>query len=93
MTDIADAINIGPVLAGELRQAGITTLEALRALGYRDAWQRVHAVNPQRDCGNSLLALAGAIEGVRWMRLPAEMRARITGEARAITAASAAGAS
>jgi hypothetical protein len=83
MTDIEDAINIGPVLAGELRQAGIGTLEQLREIGYMEGWRRIHTVNPDRDCGNSCLALAGALEGVRWMSLPKEMRLRIAAEARA----------
>jgi DNA transformation protein len=82
MTDIERAINIGPVLGAELRAAGITTVEDLRPLGYMAAWRRVHAVAPDRDCANSCLALAGAIEGVRWMKLPAEVRARIAAEAR-----------
>lgn len=73
---------MGPVLARELRRARITTLEKLRALGYREAWRRLHRVAPQRDCSSSCLALAGAIRGVRWMKLPAAERARIAAAAR-----------
>jgi DNA transformation protein and related proteins len=83
MTTIQDGKNIGPVLAGELRQAGIETLERLTEMGYLDAWRRIHAVNPNRDCTNSCLALAGAIEGIRWMKLPAERRAEIAAIAHA----------
>jgi DNA transformation protein len=82
MTRIEDAVNIGPVLGGELRSAGIETLEQLRALGYLEAWRRVHGANPDRDCASSCLALAGAIQGVRWTTLPAARRAQIAATAR-----------
>lgn len=82
-TPIAQAINIGPILSRELRQVGITTLEELRSVGYLEAWRRVHRFNPDRDCGNSCLALAGAIADMRWMKLPNEMRTQIVLEARA----------
>ena len=82
-TPINQAINIGPILSRELRQVGITTLEDLRAVGYLEAWRRVHSFNPDRDCGNSCLALAGAIADVRWMKLPNETRTQIVMEARA----------
>jgi hypothetical protein len=86
MTEIGCATNIGPVLAGELTRAGITTLETLREVGYQEAARLIQTVNPDRDCTNSMLALAGAIEGVRWMTLPAETRARITAEAHSLLA-------
>ena len=82
-TPISQAINIGSILSRELRQVGISTLEELRAVGYLEAWRRVHSFNPDRDCGNSCLALAGAIADVRWMKLPNEMRTQIVLEARA----------
>lgn len=82
MTDIERAINIGPVLAVALRRAGIDTVEELGRLGYLAAWQRVQAMVPDRDCVHTCLALAGAVEGVRWTRLPADVRARISAEAK-----------
>ena len=78
--DIEEAVNIGPRLATELHRAGINTLEELEALGYLEAWRQLHAVAPKRDCTNSCLALAGAIEGVRWMKLPKDVRARVARE-------------
>ncbi len=84
MMDIQEAINIGPRLAAELRQAGINTLEELKALGYLEAWRQLHTVAPDRDYTNSCLALAGAIEGVRWMKLPKDVRARVAQEAKAV---------
>lgn len=86
VTPIGQAVNVGPVLGVELRRAGIETLEALTELGYVSAWTRLRAVAPDRDCAHALLAMAGAIEGVRWTALPKATRARIAQEARALRA-------
>lgn len=83
MTTLEEAVNIGPVLTAELRQAGFETLEDLRAAGYIEATRRIRAVNPNRDCANSALAIAGAIAGTRWMHIPAEERRRIVAEVKA----------
>lgn len=82
-TPIEDAVNVGPVLAGELGAAGVTTLEELHELGYLEAWKRLREKSPTR-CVNSCLALAGAVKGVRWMKLPGAERARVSAEAKAI---------
>jgi DNA transformation protein len=84
-TPIGEAVNIGPVLGAELTQAGIGTLEELSDLGYRGAWEKLHAVSPDRDCAHSLLALAGAIRGKRWTSLPADERAAIRAEAKELS--------
>ena len=81
--ELQTVVNIGPVLAGELAAAGFASLEDLRAAGYIEAVRRLRAVNPDRDCMNSALAIAGAIQGTRWMRLPKEQRERISAEVRA----------
>jgi DNA transformation protein len=85
--DLENTINIGPILAGELRAAGIATPDELQALGAVEAWERVRRVNPERDCVHSLLALEGAVRGVRWMRLAPEERQRLAryAEARRMT--------
>ncbi len=81
MTEIEDVVNIGPVLARELRAAGITSREALQQLGAMKTWERLSQVNPDRDCASSLLALEGAIRGVRWMELPDADRKQIAAHA------------
>ena len=73
---IEDVVNIGPVLAVDLKRAGISSLERLLALGYIKAWKRLQRTAPQRDGTHSCLALAGAEKGVRWMALPEEVRKR-----------------
>jgi DNA transformation protein len=81
VSPIERAVNIGPVLSGELRRAGIETIEQLERVGYVKAWRRIHAVNPERECAHAMLALAGAIQGVRWTALPAGIREGIRSEA------------
>ncbi|HXF71432.1 MAG TPA: TfoX/Sxy family DNA transformation protein [Actinomycetota bacterium] len=76
-TPIEAAINVGPRLARELRAAGISTLEELRALGAVEAARRLRAASPHRDCIHAGLALAGAIRGVRWTLLDPDTRARL----------------
>lgn len=65
--------NIGPELAAQLQKVGINTSEELLRTGAMAAWQRLVRAG-FRDCMNSLLALEGAIEGVRWQELPIERR-------------------
>jgi DNA transformation protein len=65
---LEDVVNIGPALAHDLRAVGIGDLDQLRALGAQEAWRRLHAAGA-RDCLSSLLALEGAVRGVRWMQL------------------------
>lgn len=73
--DLEHLPNLGPVLACELRAAGVETVAQLRKIGARAAWANLREVNPERDCASSLLALEGAVRGVRWMSIdPAERR-------------------
>jgi DNA transformation protein len=83
---LEDVVNIGPALAHDLRAIGVTTEDDLRAVGAQAAWLRLYEAG-SRDCLSSLMALEGAVRGVRWMQLaPAErdaccaaMRALLSG--------------
>lgn len=73
--DLENLPNVGPELARELRAAGVETAAQLRRLGAKGAWAKVRDVNPERDCASSLLALEGAVRGVRWTSIqPAERK-------------------
>ena len=61
---LTDLPNIGPVLSGHLRAAGIETAEQLRRLGAEEAFLRIRLIKPNA-CLHELEALAGAAEGVR----------------------------
>ena len=75
--------NIGDVLAGRLREAGIKTAEALLKLGDGAAFARIRAGLPDDACTHTRLALAGAVRGVRWHGLDKALRAKLAAEAHA----------
>lgn len=77
---LESVVNIGPKLAAGLRAVGITDLEQLRAEGAVSSWERLRRTD-EFDCVHSLLALEGAIQGIRWHHLPPELRADLTAHA------------
>lgn len=83
MTALESLPNIGAVLAGRLRAAGIESAEALLAIGDAAAFARIRAGLPDDACTHSRLALAGAVRGVRWHGLDVALRRRLAQEARA----------
>jgi DNA transformation protein len=78
---LEDVVNIGPALAHDLRAVGVADLNALRAIGADEAWVRMHAAGCH-DCLSSLLALEGAVRGVRWMQISADDRDAVVAAAR-----------
>ena len=69
--------NIGPVLEGHLRAAGIETAEQLRGIGAEEAFCRVRASAKPDACLHELEALAGAVEGIRKSLLPQARKAAL----------------
>ena len=78
MKELTQLPNVGPKLARELEAAGIASATELRSIGANAAWERLRQVNPQRDSASSLLALEGAVRGVRWMSIDPGERRRIS---------------
>ena len=76
MGELSTLPNIGPEVERQLHEAGVTTAAELRALGAEDAWLRIHARDPSA-CIHRLLALEGAIQGVKKTLLPPERRAEL----------------
>jgi DNA transformation protein and related proteins len=76
---LEDAVNIGPHLAADLRRVGIATLEDLREVGSIEACRRLEQ-RGLNDCLSALMALEGAIVGVRWFTLEPEHRRRLRAE-------------
>lgn len=77
MTPIEKGRNLGPVIGGELRELGISTLEQLQQLGWPEAWLRLCMLRPDRNhlmCG---YALAGAEMDLDISRLPAGVKAEV----------------
>jgi EAL domain-containing protein (putative c-di-GMP-specific phosphodiesterase class I) len=74
---IENGINIGSLLGPSLRRAGIESVETLQALGAVAAWQRLREVEPEIATERALVALEGAIRGVRWAAVPRVERRRL----------------
>lgn len=67
--------NIGMTLARELEQSGIQSIDALVEMGSNTAALAIEA-HGFDICSSKLVALEGAIQGMRWHELPEELRTR-----------------
>ncbi len=74
MNDIEKLPGIGPVLAGRLKEAGISCVDELMETGVKPAFLRVKTLYPDA-CLMSLYALAGAAQGKQRGLLTAEEKA------------------
>lgn len=83
MSDLESLPNIGAVLAGRLKSAGIQTSEALLKLGDAKAFAKIRAGLPDDACTHTRLALAGAVRGVRWHDLDKALREQLAADAHA----------
>jgi DNA transformation protein len=79
MSKLTDLPNLGETLAGELKQAGITTPKKLRTAGSVAAARRLKESGAS-VCSSKLFALEGAIRGIRWHSIPPEERSALWGE-------------
>ena len=76
MAALTELPNIGPKLSQLLHDVGIETEEALRAVGAEAAWLRIQAMDPSA-CLLRLMALEGAVRGVKKTLLPPERKAEL----------------
>ena len=76
MGELSGLPNIGPKVEEQLKAVGIDTAEELRRIGAEDAWLRIQAMDPSAYI-HRLLALEGAIQGVKKTALPPERRAEL----------------
>ncbi len=70
MTQLIDLPNIGKNLAERLERADIASVEKLKELGTEEVAFRVNTVD--KVCINSVYAIEGAIQGIRWHHLSKE---------------------
>lgn len=68
--------NLGPKSSQWMREAGIKSLEQLRAIGPVLAYRIVKNIQPQASL-NLLWALAAGLEGIDWRELPADYKQRL----------------
>lgn len=73
---LSSLINIGVVLAEKLEQVGVETPEELISHGSENSFMRLFAADKD-ICVNSLLALEGAIQGIRWHNLDDSRKAEL----------------
>lgn len=68
--------NIGKVVEEQLNRVGIEDIGTLKKVGSKEAWLRIQKID-ESACYNRLCALEGALEGVRWHDLSAEMKGEL----------------
>lgn len=73
MGELSSLINIGEKLEAQLELVGISTEQELKRVGSKEAWVRIKQIDPTA-CIHRLLALEGAIEGVKKSKLPREVK-------------------
>lgn len=73
MGDLTELPNIGKVLAEQLKQVGISSSEELQRVGAKEAWARIKQIDSSA-CLHRLMALEGAIKGVKKVNLDKEIK-------------------
>jgi DNA transformation protein len=66
---LTDLPNLGKIVARQLEEVGIHTPEELREIGTEQAFIRLTTIDPT-SCLHKLMALEGAIQGIRKYDLP-----------------------
>ena len=74
MGELSKLPNIGKAVEAQLMQVGINTAEELKRVGAKAAWLRIQEIDGSA-CIHRLLALEGAIEGMKKTMLPEEVKA------------------
>jgi DNA transformation protein len=73
MNELTQLPNIGKIVAEKLKMVGISTPAQLKAAGSEDAFTRLATIDDSA-CINTLYALEGAIQGIRWHSLTDERK-------------------
>lgn len=73
MGELSKLPNIGKVVEEQLNQIGIYTEEELKEVGAKQAWLRIQQID-ESACIHRLLALEGAIRGIKKTMLPDERK-------------------
>lgn len=76
MGELSKLSNIGSTVEEQLNQAGIFTPEDLKSAGAENAWLKIQQIDSSA-CIHRLLALEGAIRGVKKAMLPEGRKAEL----------------
>ena len=74
MGELSKLPNIGNAVEAQLILVGIETPEALRQVGAKAAWLKIQEIDPSA-CIHRLLALEGAVQGVKKIERSDAMKA------------------
>lgn len=74
MGELSKLPNIGKTVEEQLIQVGISSADELRRVGAKAAWLRIQEID-ESACIHRLLALEGAIQGVKKTMLSDEVKA------------------
>ena len=74
MGELSKLPNIGKKVEEQLVQVGIDSIDKLRETGAKSAWLKIQEID-ESACIHRLLALEGAIRGVKKTMLPDEVKA------------------
>jgi DNA transformation protein and related proteins len=73
MNPISSLPNIGKELERQLNKVGIQSAEELKIVGSENAFIRLKTIDPGA-CINSLYAIEGAIQSIRWHNLDSDRK-------------------
>lgn len=74
MGELSKLPNIGKKVEEQLVQAGIESIDKLKQMGSKSAWLKIQEID-KSACIHRLLALEGAIQGVKKTMLSDEVKA------------------
>ena len=73
LSNLSNQINIGKDTEAKLIQVGINSFEKLKSIGSEQAFIRLQSIDTGA-CLSLLYGLDGAIEGIKWNKLPSERK-------------------
>lgn len=73
MGELSKLPNIGKTVEEQLLQVGISSADELKNMGAKAAWLKIQEID-ESACIHRLLALEGAIQGVKKTMLPDEVK-------------------
>ncbi len=76
MGQLSNLPNIGKVVEEQLVMVGIETAEQLKETGAENAWLKIQAID-KSACIHRLMALEGAIRGVKKTDIPPQRKAEL----------------
>ncbi|HDI3056355.1 TfoX/Sxy family protein [Clostridium botulinum] len=76
MGELSKLTNIGKEVESQLNKVGIFSYDELKDIGTEQAWLKIQEIDSSA-CIHRLLALEGAIQGVKKTALPQERKAEL----------------